>query len=723
MLFLFSIYIIYKRKEGFLSMITKTVNLDSSYESLFAEIKAKSNGSIDIENLEGFFGNIQSIAALDEKFLRLPLDEPMFEIDANSRKIEIPNDFRTNGISVQGDHLAETIFFSIDRYFDYTDLSTTDININWKMGNESGKTKNFILSKDIIPGRLVFGWPINNVVTAKSGALQFAVEFFKTDNSGVIYRLNTLAATANIKDGLIVDENAEAVDLDTDIKRALTNSAFGEGEAAVGDIAWKTGDGHGPVTGVVLSSEDQSIISFNPDEWKETLNLNTIINATGEPASVSTNLIAQAFVDGQTRIRYTDNDGNNIFPAMIQVNEVHVPVADRSNLSDNKKYYLSDSVGAAEASAEDIADPEVALFEVAPLNDDLIYYVKLEGDAHREATAEELAAWGTKDAVTLYSEIAVINVNGAGSYIIKAQGEKWISQPKVDAETGEPILDENDEPEMMEVKIGAGDMKRSDIVTVPAAKGPDAIEIVAADELPDFNPAGENYHIDDSYENVIFMPEDGRNVKAVAEFENLGAAQFVWEKKDFNENDSAFAPLSEEAVPFELTNENAIENAQEGVYRVKVKNFINNTMSEEVASANYTLSKLASPIESANVIWMKPSANAPQGAPYVVGDSVTFSPNGSSASRRTARVTVGNIVPNLVEKLDTTRSTEVRYQWERSSDIDNAVENPEAVSWEFVSDSAEILISVEAVYRVKVQNVYNGSVYTKILPPFVANAL
>ena len=81
-------------------MITKTTNLDSSYDSLFEEIGAKSNHTIDINNLESFFGNIEEIAALDPKFLRLPLDEPMFEIDANSRKISVPNDFRVNGLSV-----------------------------------------------------------------------------------------------------------------------------------------------------------------------------------------------------------------------------------------------------------------------------------------------------------------------------------------------------------------------------------------------------------------------------------------------------------------------------------------------------------------------------------------------------------------------------------------------------------------------------------------------
>lgn len=129
-------------------MITKTTNLSDAYTKLFDEIRQKSNGAIDINSVEGFFGNIIEISALvvneegltGKKYLRLPLDEPMFEIDANTRKIDVPAEFKSNGLSVQGDHLAETVYFVIDRYFDYMDFNNTSVSINWKMGSETGKT-------------------------------------------------------------------------------------------------------------------------------------------------------------------------------------------------------------------------------------------------------------------------------------------------------------------------------------------------------------------------------------------------------------------------------------------------------------------------------------------------------------------------------------------------------------------------------------------------------
>ena len=160
-------------------MITKyTDSAKTEYKDLYKKIGEASNGAIQIDNLESFFGNIEEIAKLDTKFLRLPLDEPLFEINANSRKISIPSDFAANGLSVQGDHLAETVYFCIDRYFDYMDLNNCKIRINWKMGDAFGQSVNFSKSLDAEPGKIIFGWPVAKEMTGKSGSLSFAVEFY-----------------------------------------------------------------------------------------------------------------------------------------------------------------------------------------------------------------------------------------------------------------------------------------------------------------------------------------------------------------------------------------------------------------------------------------------------------------------------------------------------------------------------------------------------------------
>lgn len=90
-----------------------------------------------ITSLEEYFSWLKVLAnpenvSEEEKLSRrkytiLPLDEDHFIINANTRGITIPADFKKNGIAVQGDHLAEIVYFEIDRYFDYMDLNNTEI--------------------------------------------------------------------------------------------------------------------------------------------------------------------------------------------------------------------------------------------------------------------------------------------------------------------------------------------------------------------------------------------------------------------------------------------------------------------------------------------------------------------------------------------------------------------------------------------------------------------
>ena len=48
--------------------------------------------------------------------LRLPTDEPIYEIDWNTREVQAPQ-----FIGVEGDHEAETIYFKMARYYELMD--------------------------------------------------------------------------------------------------------------------------------------------------------------------------------------------------------------------------------------------------------------------------------------------------------------------------------------------------------------------------------------------------------------------------------------------------------------------------------------------------------------------------------------------------------------------------------------------------------------------------
>lgn len=361
-------------------MITKTTNLDSQYMDLFAEIKEKSQGKITVENLEQFFGSIQEIAALDSKYLRLPLDEPMFEIDANSRKINVDaTPFKANGLSVQGDHLAETVFFKIDRYYDTMDLMNTDIYVNWKMGAASGRDECSIKSDSIIPGYIVFAWPIHDKITAKGGSLQFSVQLNIEREGKNAYALNTLTANLNIKEGLVL-VNPEIIDMENNIKSILINSSFGDGTAAVGEVKWATGNGNG-------------LVRTLDGDFVEVINLEAN-NTDGILSSVPVTLYALAAAGRDSVITYSD-----------------------SNKTVKNPTYLK------------IADNSI-------LNPDVIYYTKgqMEGQ-YFVATQKQLLAFGsgTAEEVPLYVATIEVKLTGVGSYTANAQGVKYVNNSEGDS--------------------------------------------------------------------------------------------------------------------------------------------------------------------------------------------------------------------------------------------------------------------------------------------------
>lgn len=176
------------------------------------------------------------------KFLMLPMDEihgnNVLVIDPNSRAINIPASFARNGVSVTGDELAETLLFEIDRFFDVTDLVTTDIYVQWtNPKGDEGASKITMIDYNSKAGKLLFGWPLTSKVTVENdnqtnGQLKFAVRFFKRDGSGKInYNLNTLPATVTIKQALYTDWN-DTIEIDDpaqELKLAIENGPASDG--------------------------------------------------------------------------------------------------------------------------------------------------------------------------------------------------------------------------------------------------------------------------------------------------------------------------------------------------------------------------------------------------------------------------------------------------------------------------------------------------------------
>ena len=180
-------------------------------QTIDAGIELNDSNTVEISSLAEYFENIKTLTLIDKKYTILPVDEGVFSIDANQRSIEVPADFKKNGIGVQGDEIAEILYFKIARYFDATDLNETEIYIQWEAPDGTkGLSKEWVRDVESEPGYIIFGWPICSDITKQAGDVKFAVRFYKilTGASGekfLAYSFGTLTQTVAVKPSLDFD--------------------------------------------------------------------------------------------------------------------------------------------------------------------------------------------------------------------------------------------------------------------------------------------------------------------------------------------------------------------------------------------------------------------------------------------------------------------------------------------------------------------------------------
>ena len=116
-----------------------------------------------------------------DRIIQLPKDEPIYEIDLNTRSISAPK-----FLSVQYDHNSETIYFSVDRFYDNIDLSTMTCVIEYQNANPD-KMKGgyfylvpyFDITTQAKDNKMLFQWAIEGPATAYSGVVSFSIKFYR----------------------------------------------------------------------------------------------------------------------------------------------------------------------------------------------------------------------------------------------------------------------------------------------------------------------------------------------------------------------------------------------------------------------------------------------------------------------------------------------------------------------------------------------------------------
>lgn len=192
-------------------MITKITDItkyqglfDRAWDALndkgaFTAEELEEYGNSKFTCLEQYFTKLKTLFELTNnyEYIMLPINEERLEINANTREISIPAGFKKL-VGVQGDHLAETLIFSIDRFFDYIDLfpgahDGMQIYIQWTDADGADKADPInMIHYDAENQKVLFGWPLSSKVTSAARNVPFSVRFFvKNEEEQITYSFNT----------------------------------------------------------------------------------------------------------------------------------------------------------------------------------------------------------------------------------------------------------------------------------------------------------------------------------------------------------------------------------------------------------------------------------------------------------------------------------------------------------------------------------------------------
>lgn len=167
--------------------------------------------------------NLPTIAIL------LPTDETIYHIDLDTRTINVPE-----FLSVEKDHFAETVYFTVDRFFDNMDLTTTTCIIQYENknaknadGEPAGGFAYLVPFYDVKhfeeQNLILIPWCIGGPATAAAGDIVFSFCFYKlnADGSDFIYKLSTQPAMSKILHGMnvITQENENFIIPETTVEK------------------------------------------------------------------------------------------------------------------------------------------------------------------------------------------------------------------------------------------------------------------------------------------------------------------------------------------------------------------------------------------------------------------------------------------------------------------------------------------------------------------------
>lgn len=378
------------------------VPVDSErYSNLFADAElflGLEEGTIG--NLNAYYGYMKDFynrAVSDPqhnygyKFIMMPLDEEVFNINLNTRSISIPATFAKTG-GVQADQMAELIIFETDRYFDYMDLANTQIYVQWQLpdnNHTAGATAITIKDLNSKPGKIRFAWPLHDTITKYQGVIKFSVRFYliteERNQDGTIqrklsYSLNTLDANLTIKPALNPTADILPESVGGLFEKSIINSQYtNEGQPPPVEPDFES-----PGLDMYIDERDTHFVRYLSDEESNgfktqvaKLHNNKLVLKAQAVASGAGKIVydwkfakdGDRFEDGTLKWTSLSTEGNiESEPAIFLIN----PISGKEYLSFRDAYY--DAEG-NRYSYTDTAIPDIDLYEKYT-----VYSLPEEGD-------------------------------------------------------------------------------------------------------------------------------------------------------------------------------------------------------------------------------------------------------------------------------------------------------------------------------------------------------
>lgn len=140
----------------------------------------------------------------------LPFADNIYDIDLKTRQIHGPD-----YISVQRDHKSEIIYFRVDRFWDYMDLSNTVCIVEYIVPGDVERVPHIYVvpfydtAKFMKDNKMIFPWNVGGAATSQNGTIEYAIRFYRIDGEGnnkkLVYNLNTLPTKSKVLKSLETD--------------------------------------------------------------------------------------------------------------------------------------------------------------------------------------------------------------------------------------------------------------------------------------------------------------------------------------------------------------------------------------------------------------------------------------------------------------------------------------------------------------------------------------